>query len=149
MTQLLLGGMTLSEATAQNSRLNRVFDALAALGIKAEPALYADDMLEDVREQLLNCDGVLVWVDPLSEGQNRIVLDALLRVHPLDYVESIRAACPTEGLFDLGDDIIVSPGTWKALSHSIGGATVAVNDVVIAEAGRDERVADSSRHHRW
>jgi hypothetical protein len=28
---------------------------------------------------LLDCDGVLVWVDPISEGQNRMVLDALLR----------------------------------------------------------------------
>jgi hypothetical protein len=68
-----------SEAAARNSRLNRVFEALAALGVKAEPAVYADDMVDDVREQLLNCAGVLVWVDPLSEGQNRMVLDALLR----------------------------------------------------------------------
>jgi len=32
-----------------------------------------------VREQLLGCDGVLVWVNPISEGQNRTMLDALLR----------------------------------------------------------------------
>jgi acetoin utilization deacetylase AcuC-like enzyme len=57
-------------------------------------------------------------------------LDALLRVHPAEYVESIRAACPTKGLFDLGNDIIVSPGTWEALSHSIGGTTIAVNEVM-------------------
>jgi len=46
-----------SEATAQNNRLNRVFEALAALGIQAEPAVYADDMTDEVREQLLSCDG--------------------------------------------------------------------------------------------
>jgi len=68
-----------SEATAQNNRLNRVFEALAALGIQAEPAVYADDMTDEVREQLLSCDGVLVWVNPISEGQNRTMLDALLR----------------------------------------------------------------------
>ena len=68
-----------SEATAQNSRLNRVFEALAALGIEAEPAVYADDMADEVRQQLLNSDGVLVWVDPISDGQNRRVLDELLR----------------------------------------------------------------------
>src|SRR5258708_27306345 len=68
------------EATAQNNRLNRVFEALTALGIRAEPAIYADDMAEDVREQLLKLDGVLVWVDPISDGQNRTQLDAILRV---------------------------------------------------------------------
>jgi Domain of unknown function (DUF6815) len=67
------------QVTAQDSRLNRVFEALAALGIHAEPAIYADDMTDRVREQLLEVDGVLVWVDPISEGQNRSQLDAMLR----------------------------------------------------------------------
>src|ERR1700733_10472680 len=68
-----------SEATSHGSRFNRVFEALASLGIRAEPAVYADDMADEVRQQLLGCDGVLVWVDPISEGKNRRVLDALLR----------------------------------------------------------------------
>jgi hypothetical protein len=66
-------------ATAQDHRLHRVFEELAALGIEAEPALYADDGVEQVRKQLLGCDGVLVWADPLADGNNRIMLDALLR----------------------------------------------------------------------
>lgn len=68
-----------SEATAHNNRLSRVFEALATLGIQAEPAVYADEMADEVRQQLLSSDGVLVWVDPISEGQNRRMLDALLR----------------------------------------------------------------------
>lgn len=47
-------------ATPHNNRLNRVFEALAALGIHAEPAVYADDMVDEVRAQLLKLDGVLV-----------------------------------------------------------------------------------------
>lgn len=66
-------------ATPHNNRLNRVFGALAALGILAEPAVYADDMACEVREQLLTLDGVLVWINPISDGQNRIKLDAMLR----------------------------------------------------------------------
>src|ERR1700731_2937983 len=65
--------------TPQDERLHRVFEAMAALGIEAEPAIYADDVADQVRQQLLRCDGVLVWVDPLFAGQNRVVLDALLR----------------------------------------------------------------------
>jgi hypothetical protein len=67
------------EATPENNRLSRVFEALAALGIHAEPAVYADDMVSEVREQLLKLDGVLVWVNPISDGQDRASLDAMLR----------------------------------------------------------------------
>src|ERR1700759_3882130 len=59
-------------ATADNNRFTRVFQALAALGIDAEPAVYDDDMAEEVRAQLLRLDGVLVWVDPIStQGRDR------------------------------------------------------------------------------
>jgi hypothetical protein len=66
-------------ATPQNNRLNRVFEALAASDVQAEPAVYAEEMAHEVRDQLLQVDGVLVWVDPISEGRNRHTLDALLR----------------------------------------------------------------------
>jgi hypothetical protein len=58
---------------------DRVFDALAALGIQAQPAVYADDAAGEIRQQLLRVAGVLVWVDPISEGHDRRVLDAMLR----------------------------------------------------------------------
>ena len=67
------------DATPQNSRLHRVFEELAALGAHAEPAVFNEEAAQDVRDQLLAVDGVLVWVDPLSDGRNRVVLDAMLR----------------------------------------------------------------------
>lgn len=68
-----------AKATPQNNRLRLVFEALAAVGIVAEPAVYAEETADEVREQLLGLDGVLVWVDPISEGRDRVRLDALLR----------------------------------------------------------------------
>ena len=65
--------------TPANSRFYRVFEELAALGIHAEPAVFADDMVEEVRAQLLAVDGVLVWVDPIHDGQTRALLDPMLR----------------------------------------------------------------------
>jgi hypothetical protein len=66
-------------ATPQNNRFHRVFEELTALGVHAEPAVYADDLADEVREQLLTVDGVLVWVDPIHDEQTRTVLDAMLR----------------------------------------------------------------------
>jgi hypothetical protein len=66
-------------ATPQNNRYFRIFEELAALGIHAEPAVYADELVAEVRQQLLAVDGVLVWVDPIHLGQTRKVLDRMLR----------------------------------------------------------------------
>jgi hypothetical protein len=68
-----------TDATPANNRFHLVFEALAFAGIEAEPAVYAEEMADEVREQLLKADGVLVWVDPLSGGRNRAALDAMLR----------------------------------------------------------------------
>jgi hypothetical protein len=66
-------------ATPETSRFSRVFEALACRHIRAEPAVYADDMVDEVRAQLLGVEGVLVWVDPISDGQTRAALDPMLR----------------------------------------------------------------------
>ena len=68
-----------ANATPENNRYNLIFEELAARGIHAEPAVYSDDMVDEVRAQLLRLDGVLVWVNPISDGQNRHRLDAMLR----------------------------------------------------------------------
>jgi hypothetical protein len=67
------------DATPQNSRFVRVFEALAAVGIEARPAIYDESFADAVRDQLLAVDGVLVWVDPIHQGKTRADLDALLR----------------------------------------------------------------------
>jgi hypothetical protein len=67
------------DATPQNNRYFRIFEELAALGIEAEPAVFDESVADEVRAQLLATDGVLVWVNPLQDGNDRTVLDALLR----------------------------------------------------------------------
>lgn len=67
------------DADPRNSRFADVFDALAAVGIDAHPVSYDEGFAEQVREQLLATDGVLVWINPIQDGRNRVGLDALLR----------------------------------------------------------------------
>lgn len=66
-------------ATARNSRFHRIFEELARLGIAAEPAVYDEDAHEEIRTQLEQVDGVLVWVNPLQDGRTRLRLNQLLR----------------------------------------------------------------------
>lgn len=63
----------------ERTRFSSIFSELAALGIAAEPVIWAEEIAEGVRERLLAFDGVLVWVDPLSDGKNRSRLDPVLR----------------------------------------------------------------------
>lgn len=67
------------DATPQNSRFVRVFEALTAVGIEARPAIYDESFTDAVRDQLLAVDGVLVWVDPIHQDRTRAELDVLLR----------------------------------------------------------------------
>lgn len=68
-----------ASAVATSARLHGVFAAFAALGVSAEPVVYSDDRVEQTREQLIELDGVLVWVNPIEQGFDRSLLDPLLR----------------------------------------------------------------------
>jgi len=66
-------------ANPEESRFSKLFDALAALGVHAESAVYRDEFRDEVRKQLMKVDGVLVWVNPIEGGRDRTVLDGMLR----------------------------------------------------------------------
>src|SRR3954466_3544756 len=63
----------------QDTRFAKVYEALSAHGINAEPALYDDEHCAEVRSQIMGVDGVLVWFNPDEGGRDRSVLDAMLR----------------------------------------------------------------------
>ena len=52
------------------NRFHCVFEELAAVGVHAEPAVYDEEFADEVRAQLLQAAGVLVWVNPLQDGKN-------------------------------------------------------------------------------
>jgi hypothetical protein len=66
-------------STIESCKLREMFRAFSVLGVPAEPVIYLDDTVDAVRDQLLNLDGVLVWVNPIEQGFDRSKLDPLLR----------------------------------------------------------------------
>jgi hypothetical protein len=73
------GDRTAPMPPMSSTRLAPVFDALAAVGLIAEVAVFSDDATEEIRSQLVGVDGALVWVDPVTDGADRTKLDAILR----------------------------------------------------------------------
>jgi hypothetical protein len=63
----------------EESRFLPLFRALSDLGAQPERAVYDEAFADDVRQQLMEVDGVLVWVNPLQDGRHRSLLDAILR----------------------------------------------------------------------
>lgn len=66
-------------ADPAESRFAALFDAFAAAGVRAVPAVYHDDFADEVAAQLRQVDVVLVWCNPIEGGRPRHRLDALLR----------------------------------------------------------------------
>ena len=60
-------------------KLREMFRAFASLGVDSVPVMYSDQTVDAVRDQLLELDGVLVWVNPIQDGLDRSQLDPLLR----------------------------------------------------------------------
>jgi len=66
-------------AAPAESRFAALFDAFAAAGVAAEPAVYDDDFADEVAAQLRGVAVVLVWCNPIEGGRRRDRLDTLLR----------------------------------------------------------------------
>jgi hypothetical protein len=67
------------QPVGRNNLLQPLFDAFAELDVAPESVVFAEDVADQVREQLLRCDGALVWVNPIQDGLDRTVLNEILR----------------------------------------------------------------------
>ncbi len=56
--------------------------------------------------------------------------DAILRAHPEAYVAALERAAPKEGIVELDGDTVMMPATMEAAMRAVGGATLAVDEVM-------------------
>src|SRR6185312_3147209 len=57
-------------------------------------------------------------------------LETVALCHPIDYVTDLRDASPKEGLVRIDADPTMSPGSFEAATRAVGGATLAVDEVL-------------------
>jgi acetoin utilization deacetylase AcuC-like enzyme len=61
-------------------------------------------------------------------------IEIVALVHPMDYIEAIRGASPSEGMVRLDADTSMSPGSFEAALRGAGGAMHAVDEVMNQKA---------------
>jgi len=88
------------------SRFAALFEAFAAAGVAAEPAVWHDDFAGEVAAQLRGVRAVLVWCNPIEGGRRRDRLDAVLTAAALGGVfvsahpEAVQRLGTKDVLFD-------------------------------------------------
>lgn len=97
-----------------------------------------------VLDQLVEHERFQALHRALAPGNDRA---AILRVHPARYVDQVEAAMPKEGLAKIDQDTIMSPGTWDAIAHAVGGVTAAVNEVMRGAAANAFVAVRPPGHH--
>lgn len=125
-------------ADPRESRFAALFDAFAAAGVAAEPAIYSDDFADEVRTQLLQVPAVLVWHNPIEGGRTRALLDAMLR------------DVASRGIFvSAHPDTVLSLGTKDVLlavrDLPFGSDAVRVDSVAALRTGLPARLARGPR----
>lgn len=67
-----------AKAVPENPRLRPLFEALSARNVDVQALVFHDDTPNDLPAGLAALDGVLVWVDPITDGHDRSRLDPML-----------------------------------------------------------------------
>jgi hypothetical protein len=65
--------------THYETRLRPIMAALQAAQFEPVPIVFFEEQADAARETLKNCAGALVWINPVADGRDRSVVDAILR----------------------------------------------------------------------
>jgi acetoin utilization deacetylase AcuC-like enzyme len=74
-------------------------------------------------------------------------VEAIIRCHPVEYVEALREASPQSGLAYLDGDTSMSPGSFEAALRAAGGAIRAVDEVMEGKAANAFVATRPPGHH--
>lgn len=81
------------------------------------------------------------------EQAPEVELMAVARVHPMAYVDALRAAIPERGLARIDADTSLSSGSWEPILRAAGGAVLAVDEVMMGDAANAFVLMRPPGHH--
>jgi acetoin utilization deacetylase AcuC-like enzyme len=103
---------------------------------RADRLRAVEQALEDERFHMLARE-----LAPMAEA------DVITLAHPMDYLEAIRNASPSEGMVHLDADTSMSPGSFEAALRGAGGAALAVDEVMNQKAANAFVATRPPGHH--
>jgi acetoin utilization deacetylase AcuC-like enzyme len=74
-------------------------------------------------------------------------MTSILRCHPEDYVDALASASPDDGLVQIDADTSMSAGTWNAVMRGVGGALLAVDEVMTGKVNNAFSASRPPGHH--
>ena len=74
-------------------------------------------------------------------------MESLARVHPMQYVDALRAAVPKQGAVRVDADTSLSSGSWEPILRAAGGAVLAVDEVMTGHAANAFVAMRPPGHH--
>ena len=95
-----------------------------------------DEALADERFQMLAREQA-----PMAEAE------VIALVHPMDYIDEIRSASPSQGMVRIDADTSMSPGSLEAALRGAGGAVFAVDEVMNQKASNAFVAVRPPGHH--
>ena len=78
---------------------------------------------------------------PMADG------DIVSLAHPREYFEAIREASPSEGMVRIDADTSMSPGSFEAALRCVGGAVLAVDEVMTGKVANAFVATRPPGHH--
>jgi acetoin utilization deacetylase AcuC-like enzyme len=77
----------------------------------------------------------------------RADLEIIALCHPREYIERIRTAVPQSGLVQVDDDTVLSAGSFEASLRAVGGAILAVDEIMTGKAKNAFVAIRPAGHH--
>ncbi|MBI1778672.1 MAG: histone deacetylase family protein [Proteobacteria bacterium] len=74
-------------------------------------------------------------------------VEQIARNHPEPFVRAALAAVPKSGLVDLGDEVLLSPGSGEAALRAVGAVCAAIDAVIAGEASNAFCAVRPPGHH--
>jgi hypothetical protein len=113
---LIFGNANSGRNALTEEKYKDLATSFTTAGFNVSSVLYTDDVAEKLENELLKFDAVLVWVNPIEQGNNRNILDSLL-------VDIAKKGC----LISAHPDTILKMGTkdvlYKTREMDWGGDT--------------------------